>query len=130
MVASMALWTVVLAVKLYPFAFASAGAGGEGLLSLAARPGGTIAWQIALFVPLGVIEAQVARRLLTGFSGATLMLVVLDAGLLSLVGETAQWWLPARTSSIIDLAANAIGGVVGYLLCLHISDLLGRRGRT
>ncbi|MFA9479587.1 VanZ family protein [Phycisphaerales bacterium AB-hyl4] len=124
--ASMTLWSAVLLVKLYPFSFDSAGSGGEGLLSLSPRSGTTVLWQIAMFVPLGFVEAQLARRLLEGFSAATLMLVMLDAGLLSLVGETVQWWLPTRTSSVIDLAANMIGGVAGYLLCQHLNDWRNR----
>ncbi|MEX2672941.1 MAG: VanZ family protein [Phycisphaeraceae bacterium] len=124
--ASMTAWSAVLLVKLYPFAFHTAGSGGESLLSLSARPNMTLLWQIALFVPLGLVEAQLVRRLLGGFSAATLLLVVLDAGLLSLVGETAQWWIPHRTSSVIDVTANALGAVVGYLLCQHLSDLRPR----
>lgn len=127
MAAALALWLALLLGKLYPFRFASAGSGGEGLLSLVDRPGATVLWQVAMFVPLGAIEAQLARRLLGRFSAATLVLVTLDAALLSLIGETLQWWSPDRASSAIDLAANTLGGVLGYLLSLHAYDALTRR---
>lgn len=118
--ASIAAWAAVLVVKLYPFAFASAAPG--GLLTLLPRPTWVVAGQIVLFVPLAMIEAQAARRLLGGLGTLSLLLVSMDALLLSLVGETLQWWLPDRASSAIDLAANTLGGVLGYMIAMHAVD--------
>ena len=104
----------VLAVKLWPFAFGPAGP--EPLLGLTHGGAWALLGQVALFVPVGLVETQLARRLLGGLGPLTLVLVAFDAALLGLIGETVQYWVPQRTSSIIDVTANAAGGVVGYLI--------------
>ncbi|MFW6060018.1 MAG: VanZ family protein [Phycisphaeraceae bacterium] len=104
----------ILLVQLYPYDFAAGGS------LYALQHGGylNVLGQVALFVPLGLVETQLVRRLLTGAGGVLVLLVTLDGVLLSLVCETVQFWLPARTSSIVDLAANTLGVVVGYKLAL------------
>ncbi len=109
----------ILLVKLYPFHFA---AGAGPFIGL--RYGGKLAvlGEVALFVPLGFVETQLTRRLFFAAGGLIGFLVVLDGVLLSMVGETAQYWMPAHVSSLVDLIANALGAAIGYklsLLLLH-----------
>jgi len=118
MLATLIVSVAIMLTKLYPFDFA-AGAGPF----FALRPVGylVVLAEIALFIPLGFVETHLARRVL-GHGGTTLVLMVaIDALLLSLVGETVQHWLPARTSSTLELAANTLGAVVGYKLAVYLT---------
>jgi len=105
---------LILAVQLYPYNFRNPGAG--ELFSREHRGAWAVLSQIALFIPMGVIETELVRRFLGRTIFMTVMLVALDAVLLSLLCETAQYWLPDRHSSLIDIVAATTGGVLGYLL--------------
>ena len=65
------------------------------------------------FVPLGFLLAWQK-----GARGA-LVAVAIGAGF-SLAIETAQIWIPGRSSSAIDLACNTAGALIGALLALRL----------
>lgn len=100
-----------LAVQLYPFDFQ--GATGRWLALTPTTPMALVG-NVLLFVPLGVVEFGLAYRLFGG-RGWLVALVALDVALLALVGESAQLWLGSRDSSVIDLVANALGGLMGAM---------------
>lgn len=82
---------------------------------------------IVVYVPLGLLlTAQLRRR--AGLAGAIVLATGLGAGL-SFVMETLQMFLPGRVSSVLDLAANAGGSLLGALLvwAIHPTSALGRR---
>jgi glycopeptide antibiotics resistance protein len=62
---------------------------------------------IALFLPCGAL----LRRLGWRASSATAA-----AAILSLAVESAQMWIPPRCPSQLDVAANALGALLGALL--------------
>ena len=110
----------ILLVQLYPFDFASDAS--APFLGLVYGGVGSVLGHAVLFVPLGVVEAALARRFM-GRSGPLVLLVVtIDAVLLGLICEAGQHWLPARSSSMIDLCANTIGAVAGYLVLTTCFD--------
>lgn len=75
---------------------------------------------IALFLPIGFLY-----RLITGRRGA----LVLGMGI-SLAIETIQLFLPARTTSFIDVIANAAGSGLGALACSVIAPRIDVDTRT
>ena len=70
-----------------------------------------VAINIAGYVPMGFLLALAAFR--TGRRRSAVVLSVLIAGLLSLVMESVQSYLPARVASNVDLALNILGAFVG-----------------
>ena len=77
-----------------------------------------VGFNIAAYVPLG---ALLVWALYPALRGIAAVLVVSCAGsALSLILESLQTYLPSRTSSLVDLATNAggtlIGAVIGILL--------------
>ncbi len=94
----------------FPFRF-QAGTG-DTWLALQQREWLFVLGNIVLFVPIGFAEGGLVRAVF-GVRSWCLALVVLDAGLLSVIGETFQLWLPARHSGIGDVAANTLGGALG-----------------
>lgn len=68
---------------------------------------------VAVYAPLGFLLALALRPLLRPWPAATV--AVLLAGGTSLAIEIAQNWLPARVPSNVDLACNALGGLLGAL---------------
>lgn len=114
LLAALAVAAAIAFVQLFPFDFTAVRLGPF----LALSHGGylTVLGQVAIFVPLGAVESRLARRIVGGWGVLTLAAVSLDAMLLGLACETAQVWLPGRSSSLIDLCADTIGGVAGYLL--------------
>jgi len=66
---------------------------------------------VAVYLPLGFFLTLALRRLPGRFS-APFLAVLLTAGA-SLGLETLQTWLPSRVPSNLDLACNAIGGLIG-----------------
>lgn len=66
---------------------------------------------IILFLPVGFLY-----RLITGQPGALLLGAGISFGV-----EAAQLFIPARTTSVIDVLANALGAVVGSALHYLIS---------
>lgn len=66
---------------------------------------------IAVYMPLGFCLTLALRRLPGRFT-APLLAVLLSAGV-SAGLEAVQTWLPSRVPSNIDLACNAVGGLLG-----------------
>jgi len=86
---------------------------------------------VLLFMPYGMVVAWIGAGVLKGWRGRTIvLLVVLDAALLSLLGETAQVWLPERESSLVDIGANALGGLIGAMAGWHWAGELTARWRV
>ncbi len=73
---------------------------------------------VALFMPLGFLLTMLFRRAWVG---------VLLAVLLSVSVELAQVVLPARLPSARDIAANALGALVGAALAWLVLTLRRRR---
>jgi len=72
------------------------------------------------FIPFGVFCSIVLRQ--RGFRGRrNLLIVFLSAIMLSASIEFAQAWFPSRSSSVIDLALNVLGGVCGALIVLWLA---------
>jgi hypothetical protein len=105
----------IVGVQLFPFDFDTP----RGPLLGLTYPGPwRLLLQVVIFVPLGVIDGELARRMLRGWglgSGAA-ALVAIDAAILALVCETVQYWVASRPSSLVDVIAAALGGVAGYML--------------
>jgi VanZ family protein len=79
------------------------------------------------YVPLGFLAVLAVYPRLP--AGRALAVGIGCAVALSFVLETLQMYLPSRTSSNIDLLANAVGGSVGALLALPAAPrLLGEGG--
>lgn len=81
--------------------------------------GVTSAWDlirnVILFLPFGVLGfALLWRR--TG-SITAVAITVLGAGLFSATCEALQFFLVSRTSSILDVATNATGALLGAAVC-------------
>ena len=71
-----------------------------------------VAVNMAMFVPIGWGLLRTVRAL--GVSSPMHLAAVAGAaGLFSLLMETVQFWLPARYSSVIDVAANTVGALLG-----------------
>ncbi|MDR0776591.1 MAG: VanZ family protein [Azonexus sp.] len=66
---------------------------------------------VAVYLPLGFFMTLALSRLPWRFT-APLLAIVLSAGV-SFSMETIQTWLPSRVPSNLDLACNAIGGLLG-----------------
>lgn len=83
---------------------------------------------LGLFIPFGLLAGWGAR--LRGACGWLRGIVMIGlAGLvISLLGETLQYWLPLRDSSLMDLMANgfgaAVGGMVGWWLAPNLTEHL------
>jgi VanZ family protein len=70
-----------------------------------------VAINVAGYVPMGFLLTLMAFR--TGRRRWTVAFSVLLAGLLSLLMESIQSYLPARVASNLDLALNVLGAFVG-----------------
>ena len=68
------------------------------------------------FIPFGFLLAWVlgSGSRLTG--GRILIVVIIVSGLLSGAIEVSQAWLPARTSSVLDLILNISGAACGAII--------------
>lgn len=73
-----------------------------------------LAANVAVYLPLGFFLTLALCRLPGRFSG--LVVAVGLSGATSLLLEAVQTWLPSRVPSNIDLASNALGGMLGALL--------------
>jgi VanZ family protein len=73
-----------------------------------------IAANVLLFVPLGLLVylACTARR---GRGRTSILFTLSIGGCLTLSLEVAQWFLPGRTSSALDVVANLVGTVLGMV---------------
>ena len=74
------------------------------------------------YAPFGFLLAASALR--SGRGRHALLMAALAAGLVSLVMETLQSYLPSRVASNVDFALNALGGWLGAVL----ATLLERMG--
>ncbi|WP_153147028.1 VanZ family protein [Dechloromonas sp. H13] len=72
-----------------------------------------LAANVAVYVPLGFFLTLALYRLPGRFTAPVLAVVL--AGAVSFGLETAQTWLPSRVPSNVDLACNALGGLLGAL---------------
>ena len=72
-----------------------------------------LAANVAVYVPFGFFLTLALHRLPGRFTAP--VLAVLLAAALSFALETVQTWLPSRVPSNVDLACNAIGGLLGAL---------------
>lgn len=122
---------IVLGVTLYPFDFTTDGFQGRLSSFLASNfknlraSRDDIITNIILFLPVGFgVGILASRNTLRLLSGAGLS--VLIGALLSFFVELMQVLLPFRYSSALDIAANAVGSLVGYLLFAFVSPFLYR----
>ncbi len=76
-----------------------------------------LAANVAVYVPLGFLLTLAFPRLPGRFTAV--VLAVLLAGAVSFCLESLQTWLPSRVPSNVDLACNALGGLLGALLAHH-----------
>ena len=77
-----------------------------------------LAANVAVYVPLGCLLA-LALHGLPGRLTAPLLATLLAAGV-SFGMETLQTWLPSRVPSNVDLACNALGGLIGALWAMVV----------
>jgi VanZ family protein len=70
------------------------------------------------YVPFGAFVALMPRRAVPPVRVAW---AVLAALVLSFALETLQWYLPARDASIVDVAANAAGGLAGGIVAAALA---------
>jgi len=83
------------------------------------------AFNVVAYVPLGLLLVWALYHRLR--AGAALLAATASGAILSLLLESLQTYLPSRTSSLADLAANAGGALVGAILgALLAGPLLGR----
>jgi VanZ family protein len=81
------------------------------------------------FIPLGFVLFAGLSRSGGYFNDHPVISTALLCFLFSLLIETLQAWIPSRTSSILDLALNTIGGLSGAIICMVLekgSRLFGR----
>lgn len=97
-------------VMVYPFDFRTV----DGSEWLVLRHSGWLAVlaNLVLFLPIGLVEGCLADHVF-GRRAWAMWVVTVDVAAISLIGETAQFWLPTRCSSMVDLVANTLGGVLG-----------------
>jgi glycopeptide antibiotics resistance protein len=111
---TIAYMLVVVVILIVPAAAPHARSGylTEYQLPIGRRFIGDVIVNIAMFVPIGWGLHRVARHL--GAPTRPLALAVaLVAAAFSVLMETAQFWLPARYSSIVDVVANTLGATLG-----------------
>ncbi len=82
---------------------------------------------VALFVPYGLVWAWLGVLFFPGRRWLVIGLVMADGLLFSLFVETIQVWLPQRFSSVVDIAANGSGALIGACLGWRYAAVLGRR---
>lgn len=75
------------------------------------------------FVPLGFLAMGFLTETRSAGEGRDLAWTLAFCFAVSLIIELLQVYLPGRTSSMYDLIANAVGALLGGILC----DLEGRR---
>ncbi len=80
-----------------------------------------IVTNIAGYVPLGFLLVLSALR--NGRTRYTVVVATFLAGVLSLMMESLQSYLPARVPSNVDLALNVLGALVGALLAWAMEKL-------
>ncbi|MDP6152069.1 MAG: VanZ family protein [Phycisphaeraceae bacterium] len=117
---------LTLMVMLYPMHFAARG--DDAWLAIHTVGPLVLVGNIALFIPVGVCEGRLLRRMF-GFVGTMTLLALIDVVLIALIGETIQLWIVERDSSLIDLVAHTIGGTIG-VLCADAMFPAGCNGQS
>jgi hypothetical protein len=89
---------------------------------------------IAGFLPFGFLVTHVLKRR-TRSIVALLLLTAAAACAFSLFIELTQYYLPSRSSSMVDVASNSLGGLLGAWIALltwfdHLLRRLGLRFRV
>jgi VanZ family protein len=88
-------------------------------------------WDLAInlfgFVPLGFLTAATLSRSARVTAWRSLMLSLAAGAGLSFGIELAQGWMPARSSSQLDLALNSMGALLGAALHVGTRGRLSRR---
>lgn len=121
---ALAYWALVVYASLYPFR--GWRFGGPPLFAFlgADWPHYWTAFDLAInvlvYAPLGFLLALALLARLR--APAAVILAALVAGLTSLLIEGAQNWLPARVPSNVDLACNALGGLLGALAAPYAGE--------
>ncbi len=115
------VWLVcVMAATLYPFDFTVDILGPAGRATFGVDPRqltdvGDNLFNVMLFLPLGaLVQAQQLRRRLA-LAGGTLVLAGFLGLLISSVVEYLQAYLPGRASSVVDIASNTAGALIGAI---------------
>lgn len=101
---------VVVAVTLFPAVTAMPGGELNLIIGFGDSSPEDFAFNLILFVPLGVTAAATAR---TGGSDRRWIGIVAGAALLSYMLEVMQTLLPGRFPSLLDVAANTVGATAG-----------------
>lgn len=69
------------------------------------------------FIPLGYLSMSMMSKRAAYYRQPLALLVILFFGVsLSFLIEIGQYYIPGRTSSLIDVAANGVGNCLGVLL--------------
>ena len=69
------------------------------------------------FIPFGFILFATLLRSSAAIEKKAFLITVAVCFLLSLSLEITQAWIPSRSSSMLDLVLNTLGGVAGTILC-------------
>jgi len=86
-----------------------------------------VGFNILAYVPLGALLVWSLWPALRGMVAVLVATVV--GGLLSLLLESLQTYLPSRTPSLIDLATNTGGALTGAIIAALLAGPLLERGR-
>lgn len=124
LMATTAVALTILLIQTVPFDFTMEHSG--SILGLTYDSLGSLVIQAGLFIPLGITEGVLSRSIFGRHPTISLLMVLVDALLLSVVCETVQYFLRDRSSSVIDLTACAFGAIMGYVILCSVLDL--RRG--
>ncbi len=100
------------ALTLAPFEFSTASAQ-KVFLGLSKASTSDIVYNIIGFVPLGIILFFLVKPHRTTLIGKWVV-VSMAAAVLSFTVESLQIFIPERSSSLIDLLANTVGGIIGF----------------
>lgn len=86
-----------------------------------------VAVNVLGYVPFGALLALALYPRLRGV--AAVLVTVLAGALLAAGLEALQTWLPARVPSLLDLAANTAGSLIGAVLGARLAEPVLERGR-
>ena len=78
------------------------------------------------FIPLGILLGALFWQADPQRAGKQFLLVLLICGAVSLIIELAQAWIPSRSSQMLDLILNTLGGGIGVLLFHAFRHWFGR----
>ena len=81
------------------------------------------------FMPFGFVLFATLNRSGGGFDKHAFLYTVVSCFLVSLSIEILQSWIPSRSSNILDLALNTLGGLTGAAICWSFKKVQGSRFR-